>query len=88
MVENKNLRDPAKEAAINAFWARASTTFVEIDAIIATMSDDPNEKTEAVTRLNENLAEMFKLQNAFSGSVRSFMSNTDTGNSDTVSWDD
>ena len=88
MVENKNLRDPAKEAAINAFWARASTTFVEIDAIIATMSDDPNEKTEAVTRLNENLAEMFKLQNAFSGSVRSFMSNTDTGNSDTVDWDD
>jgi len=47
------------------------------------MSDDPNEKTEAVSRLNENLAEMFKLQNAFSGSVRSFMSN-----SDTVGWDD
>jgi hypothetical protein len=70
MAVNVNLRDPAKEALVDNFWATVGTRYIEIEALISQMSDDPEERKAAAQRLDISLAELSQLQESLSGRVR------------------
>ena len=70
MSVNVNLQDPAKEALVDNFWATVGTRYIEIEALISQMSDDPEERLAAAQRLDISLAELSQLQESLSGRVR------------------
>tara|TARA_R110002020_G_scaffold135973_4_gene303501 strand:- start:9093 stop:10463 length:1371 start_codon:yes stop_codon:yes gene_type:complete len=80
MSEVTNLKDPAKEALINNFWATAGNRMIEIDALISTLSDDPDEREAAAKRLGISLVEITELQQTLAGFVRGTTSEFGGGN--------
>ena len=70
MAESINLSDPAKEALIDNFWATVGTRYIEIEALISQLSDDPDERLAAAQRLDISLAELSQMQDVLSGKVR------------------
>ena len=70
MSTGDNLIDPTDEALINNFWSTVGTRFIEIDAIIQSLSDDPDEVAAAGARLEMSLVDILKIKTAFSSQTR------------------
>ena len=70
MSTGDNLIDPTDEALINNFWSTVGTRFIEIDAIIQSLSDDPDEVAAAGARLEMSLVDILKIKNVFSSQTR------------------
>ena len=70
MSTGDNLIDPTDEALINNFWSTVGTKFIEIDALIQSLSGDPEEVAAAAERLEMSLADIYNLKNSFSFRTR------------------
>jgi len=70
MSTGDNLIDPTDEALINNFWSTVGTKFIEIDALIQSLSGDPEEVAAAAERLEMSLSDIYNLKNSFSFRTR------------------